>query len=412
MNERPLRVSFLGAGEVNFGSTEVQVAWGHARRLVQLYSPEEVEVVSIVDLDSNRAAKELQRWKEKSPLFRNAQVYTDFAQMADEKKPHVVIIGLPPFAHGFSKNGEKECAEAIAAKKGIHMLIEKPISVSTPEEIRSLVPLLSQPGLVVSVGYMFRYSKAVRRMRELLLRSRKAKALQGNVSEDALLHSSVKAVLLRYNSAYTGIRKAMWYDTRKSGGPIVEQCTHFVDLARFIAGDIDLSSVNAYAISATATNGQLEALPKDVVSGKGVEEGLPDAYRIPRATTAIWRFSSGALGSLSHGALLQGDKYECEMEVWGDGIRIILEDPYNLCKLRVRLKPLEKTKAAIREADMEFTEDYSSDDFYATELATFIQAIKAKDTTSITSPYEDAFKTYEATWAIRESSERNVGGRL
>jgi predicted dehydrogenase len=31
---------------------------------------------------------------------------------------------------------------------------------------------------------------------------------------------------------------------RLSGGPIVEQCTHFADLARFIAGEVKLDTHN------------------------------------------------------------------------------------------------------------------------------------------------------------------------
>merc|ERR1711879_809544 len=56
---------------------------------------------------------------------------------------------------------------------------------------------------------------------------------------------------------------------------------------------------------------------------------------VPRLTTAHWRYESGAVGSLTHGVMLHGDTYECEMEVWGDGIRIRLEDPYGKARLLV-----------------------------------------------------------------------------
>jgi hypothetical protein len=53
-------------------------------------------------------------------------------------------------------------------------------------------------------------------------------------------------------------------------------------------------------------------------------------------TTAFWKFSSGAIGSLMHGVLLHGDKYENEIEILGDGYRICLIDPYGKCKVQVR----------------------------------------------------------------------------
>ena len=56
---------------------------------------------------------------------------------------------------------------------------------------------------------------------------------------------------------------------RLSGGPIIEQCTHFADLARFIAGEVNLSTLTAIAIGAEDSGpGHLSNLPNDVVSGK------------------------------------------------------------------------------------------------------------------------------------------------
>ena len=42
----------------------------------------------------------------------------------------------------------------------------------------------------------------------------------------------------------------MWHrwDTALSGGPIVEQATHFVDLMRFFAGEIIEETVKAVAV--------------------------------------------------------------------------------------------------------------------------------------------------------------------
>jgi predicted dehydrogenase len=86
---------------------------------------------------------------------------------------------------------------------------------------------------------------------------------------------------------------------RLSGGPIVEQCTHFADLARFIAGEVKLDTLTAIAIGAPSSDndhagpGFLSLLPNDVVSGKSVEAGLPAEFRVPRLTAAHWRFESG-----------------------------------------------------------------------------------------------------------------------
>ena len=79
----------------------------------------------------------------------------------------------------------------------------------------------------------------------------------------------------------------------------MEQCTHFADLARFIAGEVKLDTLTAIAIGAPSSEndqagpGFLSLLPNDVVSGKSVEAGLPAEFRVPRLTTAHWRYETG-----------------------------------------------------------------------------------------------------------------------
>ena len=43
------------------------------------------------------------------------------------------------------------------------------------------------------------------------------------------------------------------------------------------------------------------------------------------------------MGSLVHGAVLQGRRYEARLEVWADGLRMTLDDPYtDGCTLKIR----------------------------------------------------------------------------
>ncbi len=48
----------------------------------------------------------------------------------------------------------------------------------------------------------------------------------------------VISVEARYYFAYSDNIMAHWWDVSKSGGPIVEQATHFCDIIRYLAGDI------------------------------------------------------------------------------------------------------------------------------------------------------------------------------
>ena len=123
---------------------------------------------------------------------------------------------------------------------------------------------------------------------------------------------------------------------------------------------------------------------------------MEEPCRGPVATTAVWRYHSGAVGSLTHAALLHRRKYECEVEVWADGLRLVLQDPYGACRLSVRLPGSEET-----------TVEAFGDDPYLAEDAAFVEAVRGADRSRIRSPYTDALKTHELTWAIRSESSRS-----
>ena len=372
-----LKIAFIGAGGVNFGGAEGP--WDHASRLEKIGG---LSVVGVADPDTARAEKALaaRRAGPGEKLYAAAKVFADFREMLERAKPQAVFIGVPPDAHATTKpprDMELACAAA-----GVHIFIEKPLSCLPPEQVAPVAEALAraeEKGLIVSVGYMFRYSRAVDEMRRII----------------AETPGGVRAVIARYDCAYSEIAKVEWWDTRRSGGPIVEQATHFVDLSRLLGGEADLSSVVGVGIDPNSAAGALLDVPL-VPDGRTSDETVPPEFRVPRATAAVWKFDSGAVGSLTHGILLHEQKYESELEVWGDGLRMVLADPYGACRLHVRRPHGEETHA----------QDLSDDDPYLTEDQVFIDAVRSGDASGIRSTYADAFKTYELTWAIRRAAER------
>lgn len=51
-----------------------------------------------------------------------------------------------------------------------------------------------------------------------------------------------------------------------------------------------------------------------------------------------------------------------------------------------------------------------ANDAYLEEISTFVEACRSGDQSRIASPYEDTFKTYQLTWAIRNAAEGNDKG--
>jgi hypothetical protein len=122
----------------------------------------------------------------------------------------------------------------------------------------------------------------------------------------------------------------------KSGGPIVEQATHFCDLMRYFGGEVNPETISALAVP--ASDKEDEAGYLSAIKAVTKECSLAKSHRVPRFTSAHWFFSSGAVGNLTHLVALHGVKYETTIEVWADGLRMALEEAYfPECKLRVRI---------------------------------------------------------------------------
>jgi len=97
---------------------------------------------------------------------------------------------------------------------------------------------------------------------------------------------------------------------------------------------------------------------------------------------------------------LHGSRYDTTLEVYCDGWSFRLVDPYNNPTLYVR-SPKDPDGG-------EVIYTYPDDDPYFGEFSTFIEAVESTDTTMILSSFEDAVKTYDLTWRIREASEAST----
>ena len=57
----------------------------------------------------------------------------------------------------------------------------------------------------------------------------------------------------------------------------------------------------------------------------GGEHNVPQNERIPRCTSANFKFKSGAIGTLTHALLLHDQRYFTEIDIWADGIRVMIQ---------------------------------------------------------------------------------------
>ncbi|KAM5532056.1 hypothetical protein V8D89_014307 [Ganoderma adspersum] len=382
-------VVFIGAGNIMFGSDEGP--WNHSFRFEHKLGPR-LKVVALIDPAVERATAVLQKKCETfvRSAYENTRVFKtleDFVRnMAPRDTPRAIIVGSPPMFRGTLQPGRDIEMQIMKCFPGVAMFIEKPSATGPASELPqafAVAKAIGESGAVCSVGYMLRYLRAVQMMKQIII-------------ENNLM---VMATIARYACAYEAIAKPDWWDKSKSAGPIIEQGTHFCDLSRYFGGEVDMSTVNAHSLEWDENAGHLSKMTVD-------ETKIPPENRIPRVTAATWKYDSGAVGSFTHLVALQGHDYSCELEVYADGYQLKLVNPYVQPILYIRRPG----------SDIEEAHRFPDDDPFFSEISVLIDNIEDieedPETSTILSSFEDACRTYELTWAIRLSTERNRQAKL
>jgi predicted dehydrogenase len=229
---KPLRTAILGCGGF---------AHRHAQNLITM--PEEIEFVAFCDHHDYNAREFSEKY-----TAGKAIIFTDTQDMFEKANLDLILICLPPFAH----TNEVD----LAAKYGVHIFIEKPIAL-TSEHAWRMVESAEKARIKTQVGFMFRFGAAIERLKELMT--------SGEIGPAGLMSA-------RYFC--NSLHAPWWRDRSKSGGQLVEQVIHMVDLMRYLLGD----AVSAYSR-------QENLFHRDV----------PD-YTVEDVSATVFGFQGGAIG--------------------------------------------------------------------------------------------------------------------
>jgi predicted dehydrogenase len=225
-----LRIAVVGAGGVA------------ARHVRVLSGFDDAEVVAVADPVAAAA--------EQLAAACGATAYADAEHALDAGRPDAIYVCVPPFAHGDP--------ERAALARGLPLFVEKPLAVdlATAEK---LAAEMDEAGVPTGTGYHWRCLDTVERAAEILARS-PARLVQGLWLDK--------------------VPPPAWWATRdRSGGQVVEQLTHVLDLARVLVGEVEL---------VTATGSRQDSSPGDVDD----------------VTAGTLRFRSGAVGTVAASSLL------------------------------------------------------------------------------------------------------------
>lgn len=248
------RIGFIGVGGIA------------QRHLGILESMADVELAGFADLDFERAVQAASRF--------GAKAHGDYEGLLADASLDAIYICIPPFAHG--------PAERAVIARGLPFFVEKPISLDLATA-ESLATEIAAAGLVTAVGYHWRYLDTVDEARQILS-ERPAQLLSGYWLDQTP-------------------PPQWWWHAEQSGGQMVEQTTHILDLARYLVGDV----TSVYGLAGHTSRPDFAGLD------------------VPTVSTASLKFASGAVANFSATCLLRWG-HRVGLHLFGDGIAMELSD--------------------------------------------------------------------------------------
>lgn len=218
--------------------------------------------------------------------------YADYEDMLDREKPDVVTITTPSGAHL-----EPMLA---AAKRGIHVLCEKPLEITT-QRVDQMIEAARTYGITLGGIFPQRYNPVVQTIQHA--------AAQKRFGSLAVVSSYVP--WWRDDAYYAPHR---WQGKLKwdGGGALMNQSIHGVDAVQWIAGASEADpSLNPVS---------------EVFAFTGKRSHDPNLIEVEDTAVAVLRYRNGALGQLLGATSMYPGSLKRLQVAGRDGTAEILED--------------------------------------------------------------------------------------
>lgn len=308
-----MRIGFIGVGGIA------------ARHLDNLEQFDDADVVAVCDIDEETVSSVANE--------RDASAFTNHEAMFSETELDAVFVAIPPFAH--------DDQERLAAEHDIDLFVEKPVAL-TAEHALETARALDGAGVVAQVGYAFRYSATVERLRELV--------------------DPVDVSFVAGHYTFPGTPPSEWWHEKDlSGGQIVEQSTHIYDLVRHVAGDVNRVS----AVGEQRHVAELD-FPDTTIATLHHETGV-----VSQVT------STCAAAEMDAGLRLVGPSVDLTYDLFEDSLTGTI--------------------------DGEAVDYDSESDVFVNELEAFLETVEAAGTPSVRARYKEGIETLELTLAATEA---------
>jgi myo-inositol 2-dehydrogenase/D-chiro-inositol 1-dehydrogenase len=310
---RDLRVGLVGAGGVG------------ARHAATLGALDGVRLVAVADLDGDRARVLAEE--------HDARVHCDAGGMLESERLDAVWLCLPPFAHG-------DC-ERVVLDAGVPFFVEKPLALDLPTA-EAVAYVVEQRGTVTGTGYHWRCMPGVERAAEILGES---------------------PVRVAHGTWWDKVPPVPWWLRRQmSGGQLVEQVTHLMDLMRFFVGE-----------------------PLSVAAHPA---GMPgrDPDLVDAATAATMRFDTGAVATLTATCLLTW-KHAASLVLIGEAAVVEVGETETVIRRGDRVEVVHDGGLSKERVDAEFC-----------------AAVRLGNPSVVRVPYAEALRTHRVGCALEQSA--------
>lgn len=318
----------------------------HAEHLLMM---NDVEVVAVADLIEEKAVK-FQGMFEGSQRFKN---HLEILENVESLSLDAVYICIPPYAHD-------EVTEIGFIEKGLALYIEKPMALDMKlaDKVRSKI---YQHNAITTVGFQLRYLSFL---------------------DDAKEFVAKYNPMTIYANRIGGLPGVPWFNIQSmSGGQLVEQNIHTIDMLRYIFGDVK----RVYGV---ANNTYIDM----------------DNYDIDDNSVCLITFKSGVTVTVNTGCYMPPATPTEGLDLHLDKstpapdynhIMMISDKAVAQCNYFSSFKVWENTGKSYNYSD--------SSDCGVSADRTFIDAVRAGDPTMVKSPYRDAYKTLQTVLAVNES---------
>lgn len=306
-----MRLGIIGTGNI-------------ARRHLDLLAETDGDVAVVAHLSrhADRAAEAASRY--------GGTPHTSLDEFITQGRPDAVIVTVPPDQHG-----EIEHALIDAA---IPLLVEKPIGLDDAIPT-GIAEAIARKGLVAAVGYNWRALDTLSAVRA------------------QLAQTPLRMVMGRFHGGTPGA--PWWRFEGRSGGQMVEQACHVVDLAWHLAGRGEL-------LAAAGSYGPLPGFSDGDIAG---------------ASAALFRF--GSVPAVITAVAVMPDRS-------GADLRLICEG----CEIVISLAGIDIFRGK------EHVRIETATNCYVAQNRAFFAAVRSGDGGAVTCTYEDALVTHRLTLEV------------